>query len=276
MRKRRPSQRPPARRRAGRGRPAPGTRRPARAAQSSLVPAGKVGQPADRGQGAADDLTVAHRHHRVGQLFVERQAGRQQVADRIGGARQRAVGVGDPAPGLGRVDLQPDDGVAGHRRADPRREHAAAAERDRAAVVGLLQQRADHLGLALAEALLAVALEGLGDRAAEGVFHQLVDLGRRQPFAARRRQRGRLAGAHEADEDDRRLHRVLAPRALTARRSAPCRRRSRRARRRCDRRRTSRGRRAPGSGRPSPRRPPRRPGRRSSRSARAAPGRARG
>src|SRR4029077_6300716 len=120
---------------------------------------------------------------------------------------------------------------------------AATAERDRAAVVGLLEQRADHLGLAGAETLLAVPLERLRDRGAERLFHQLVDLDRRQPFGGRRPQRRRLARAHEADEDDRGPHLALlalpGPRALTARRSAPCRRRSRRARRRCDRRRTS-------------------------------------
>ena len=71
--------------------------------------------------------------------------------------------MGDPPPGLGRVDLQPDDGVAPERGADPLAEDAAAAERDGAAV-GLLQQGTDDLGLARPEAVLAVALEGLGDR----------------------------------------------------------------------------------------------------------------
>ena len=233
----------------------------------------EVGQAAQHRQGAAEDVAVPHRHHRVGELLVERQAHVEEARDVLGRARQRPVGVGDAAPGLGGVDLEPDDGVAAERLADPRREHAAPAERDRAAVVGVLQQRADDLGLARAEALLAVLLEGRRDGRAEALFHQRVDLDRRQPLGAGGLQRGRLPGPHEADEDDRRLHRSAV---LTARRSAPCRRRSRRARRRCGRRRTSPGRRAPGSGRSSPRRRSRRPGRRSSRSARAAPGRAGG
>ena len=84
---------------------------------------------------------------------------------------------------------QPDDDVAVERRADPLGEDAAAAEGDRAAV-GALQQRADDLRLAGAEGLLAVALEGLGDRHAELALHQLVDLGRLQPGLAGGGERG--------------------------------------------------------------------------------------
>ena len=92
--------------------------------------------------------------------------------------------------------------MAVERLADPLGEDAAAAERDRAAV-GLLQQRADHLGLARAERVLAVLLEGLADRLAERLLHQLVDLGRLQPGLAGRGERRRLARPHEADEDER-------------------------------------------------------------------------
>ena len=84
--------------------------------------------------------------------------------------------------------------MAAERLADPLGEDAAAAERDRAAV-GLLEQGADDLGLARPERLLAVALEGLGDRHPELGFHQRVDLGRLQP---------RLAGGGERRRSCRR------------------------------------------------------------------------
>ncbi len=60
--------------------------------------------------------------------------------------------MGDPAPGLVGVHLQPDDDVAGERLAHPRQQDTAATERDRAAV-SPLQQLADDLGLAFRNAV---------------------------------------------------------------------------------------------------------------------------
>src|SRR5436305_15337208 len=100
--------------------------------------------------------------------------------------------------------------MAPERLADARGEHAAAAERDRAAV-RLLQQLANDLGLATAERLLPVLFEGAADRLAEPLFHQVVDLGRLQPGLAGRGESGRLAGPHQAGDDQRRLHRTRPP-----------------------------------------------------------------
>ena len=80
--------------------------------------------------------------------------------------------------------------MAAERLADPLAHDAAAAEGDRAAV-GPLEQVADDLRLAAPELLLALALEGVGDRLAELAFHQLVGLGRLQPPAAGGGQGGR-------------------------------------------------------------------------------------
>jgi hypothetical protein len=115
-----------------------------------------------------------------------------------------------------------DDDVATECRAHALQEHAATAEGDRAAV-GLLQQPADDLCLACAEALLAVTLEGLGDRHTEIGLHQLVDLGRLQAGIARGGEGGRLPRPHEADEDDC----GLAHAVIRGSRCGACRRRPR-------------------------------------------------
>jgi hypothetical protein len=80
-------------------------------------------------------------------------------------------------------------------RAAPEREHA----RRRA-----LEQLRDHALLVLAERALAVALEDLLDRDAQAHLELVVGVDRAR---AERRgggaRRGRLAGAHEADEHQR-------------------------------------------------------------------------
>ena len=119
--------------------------------------------------------------------------------------------MGDAAPGLAGVDLQPNDDVTAERGADPLAEDAAAPERDRAPI-GALQQRTDDLGLAGAEAILAMALERLGDRHPQLGFHQRVDLGRLQAGLAGGGQRRALARAHEADEHERRPQLPVTPR----------------------------------------------------------------
>ena len=161
-------------------RPAATSRRPSRprptktgyspealAAQSILRPGRQLGQRQERGHRAGDD--------RRGRPAARsrRRAPRRAAGAPPAGARRprRCVASGRSLRAIRRqasrgVDLQPDDDVAAERLAHPLGEDAAAAERDRAAV-GLLQQRADDLGLARAEGLLAVLLEGLGDRLAE-------------------------------------------------------------------------------------------------------------
>jgi hypothetical protein len=131
---------------------------------------GHLLEGADRGQGAASHPPIRGRHDRVGELLVERPPHVEQAGDVLERLRQRAVGVGDPPPGLLGVELEQDDDMATERRADPLGEHAAAAEGDRTAVGGL-QQLADDLRLAGAEGLLAVALEGRRDRHAELALH---------------------------------------------------------------------------------------------------------
>jgi len=65
-------------------------------------------------------------HHRVGQLLVERQPLGQQAGDVLGAPGQRPVAVGDPSPGLGGIDLEPDDEVAGERLARGMEQAAAS------------------------------------------------------------------------------------------------------------------------------------------------------
>jgi hypothetical protein len=149
-------------------------------------------------------LAVARGQHRVGQLPVEGLPSRQQCLEcgLIAGQRpRRALGA---APGLGDLDLQPDDDVAAQRLRHPGGEDAAAAERDRAAV-GVLEQRHDDLGFAAPELLLAVAVPELADRHLDVAGDQLVDLGRLQARLGCGAQGVGLARPHEPDEDERRL-----------------------------------------------------------------------
>ncbi len=93
--------------------------------------------------------------------------------------------------------------MAGQRVAHALGEHASAPERDHRVRAGVAQQLAHELLLRRAERLLAVQLELARHRMTEALGQQRVAVERR---AAERRGElaggGRLAGAHEADQDE--------------------------------------------------------------------------
>ncbi len=104
------------------------------------------------------------------------------------------------------------------RGADMFGEHCPAAEREDCLASGLpgprgpIEQLADELLLVLAKGGLAVELELAGDRVSEALFEQPVGVERlRAELGGDFGGGGRLAGAHEADEDERagqRRHRI--------------------------------------------------------------------
>ena len=93
--------------------------------------------------------------------------------------------------------------MSAQRRAHPLRTDRAAAQRDDLRAGRPLEQLADDVLLDGPKRRLAVTREGLADRAAETLLDQPVGVDGGD--AAKRRERsrrGRLAGAHEADDDD--------------------------------------------------------------------------
>ncbi len=95
------------------------------------------------------------------------------------------------------------------RRAHARREDAAATERDHRPRCRLVQQLAHELLLGRAKRCLAAALELLRNGMPEALGQQLVAVDRLHPERLRELDRdGRLASAHEADQNQR------APRRL--------------------------------------------------------------
>ena len=109
----------------------------------------------------------------------------------------------DSPPRLLGGHLQPDDHVAGESVADPLRAHRPAAQRDHAAV-HVLKQLTNLSGLEGPKLVLAAAPEEPRDRHPDLALEELVGLDRLQAGGACGVRRRRLAGAHEANEDDRR------------------------------------------------------------------------
>jgi hypothetical protein len=126
-----------------------------------------------------------------------------QGAEPVAVARQRAAAAAGAAPRRVGVDVEEDDGVALQQLAHARGRDGAAAERDDRGVVALEQVAHDVL-LERPERALAVAGEVGLDRRAEARLDLVVGVDR---AAAERGRCGaggrRLAGAHEADEDER-------------------------------------------------------------------------
>ncbi len=93
--------------------------------------------------------------------------------------------------------------MPGERVADALGLHGAAAERHHLGVVAL-EQLADDLLLARPEGLLALAVEERLDRLADALLHLAVRVERlRAQLGGERPGAGRLAGTHEAHQDDR-------------------------------------------------------------------------
>ena len=195
-----------------------------------------------------------------------------QRQERLALARQRALGA-PSAPraatrsqASSRIDVEQHGQMRLERRAHALGEDAAAAQRDHrpAPALAAARTRAPPRRPGTTASPLELELARRRDaRSARPAARRC----RAPSTPERRRQlarRGRLAGAHEADQD------VAPSDPLARRRGRP------RARRRCGRRRTSAGRRRRARARPSPRRRRRRRGRCRSRCARAAPAPARG
>jgi hypothetical protein len=118
-------------------------------------------------------------------------------------ARERTPLAGRAAPGLVRLHLEVDDGVAPERLAHGLRAERATAERHHARV-GAPEQLEHHLLLARAEGGLALAVEEVLDRLAEPALELVVGVERLCVEPAGERPRcARLPGAHEADEHER-------------------------------------------------------------------------
>jgi hypothetical protein len=95
----------------------------------------------------------------------------------------------------------------------PLRAHRPAAQREHAAV-GVLQELPDLGLLQGAELLFAAAPEEGRDRHADLALQELVCLDRVDARRPRRVRGGRLAGPHEADEDERWSYRRHPMRSL--------------------------------------------------------------
>ena len=167
------------------------------------VPRGQLAQAEQRRQRPRAPSPRPRGEDRVGELRVDGLSLGVQRLEAVPVLGQRPLAALDPPPRLLGGDLEPDDDVAAERFADPLRAHRPAAERDHAAV-GVLEQLAHLGGLEASELLLAATPEEPRDRHPELALEQLVGLDRLQAGGARGVGGGRLAGAHEADEDDRR------------------------------------------------------------------------
>ena len=167
-------------------------------------PVGLTPQRGDRGHRVADDVARGVGEDGVRERVVERAALGVQRLEALAVARQRPP----PArtlPRDNRIDVEQHDDVALERVTHARRADRPAAERDRRAW-RRGEQLAHDLLLQRAERGFAMRGEVVLDRPPETLLDDRVGVD--GPAAERRRRRtggGRLAGAHEADEDERRL-----------------------------------------------------------------------
>ena len=142
---------------------------------------------------------------RVGDLVVERHALLVAPAKLRLVLRERPVAVAHALPRGVDVDLEEHvEREVGQRRARERRLDDSAAGGDHRPVAVPQQQLLhEDLRLECAEAVLAVLCEELGDRRAELLLDHLVEVEERPVEAPRHLAADRrLAGSHEADEDD--------------------------------------------------------------------------
>ena len=168
--------------------------------------AGDGGQPHrfERVVGARNRAARAARHDRVGERLIERAAPAVQRFKRRAIAGQWSFAARAAPPGERERDVQPHDEMSAQRSARSLRADRAAAQRDDLPAGRALEQLADDGLLDGAKRRLAVTREGLGDRAAETLLDQPVGVDGGDAAKRRKRsRRGRLAGAHEADDDDR-------------------------------------------------------------------------
>src|SRR5918999_5759398 len=140
-------------------------------------------------------------------------------------AGERPALVRRPAPRVLGLDLQVHDGVAGERLAHPLGLDRASAERHHGGVAAR-EQLADDLLLARAEGRLALAVEERLDCLAQTMLELAVAVERLDAqLRGQRAGPGGLAGAHEADQDDRpvyraRLHPIRSTYASSAARAS--------------------------------------------------------
>jgi hypothetical protein len=158
-------------------------------------------QRAQGGRGAAPRGPVAAEQDRAGRPLVGRGALAVQRPERRAIAGQRPIAPRGARPGRPLVDVHEDRDVPRQGRADPLGPQRPAAERDHPAV-GALEQLAGDLLLARPERRLALAVEHVGDRLAQLLLEEPVRvLGLLAQSRGDLVGDGRLAGAHEADED---------------------------------------------------------------------------
>ncbi len=172
---------------------------------------GSLPKRGQEGQRAAQRVAVSGRHHAVGHRLVEGHPVAVQLREAGPVAGQGPPAARGPPPGALGIDLQVHNGVAAERLADALGLHGAAAERDHRSVAAG-QQLADDLLLALAEGLLPLAVEEALDRLAQRELELAVGVDRaRAQLGGQRTCAGRLAGAHEADEDERAVYARVHP-----------------------------------------------------------------
>jgi hypothetical protein len=161
-----------------------------------------VREVADGGQRAPHLVAALRGQDHVGEPGVERRPLGVQAVEAIAVARQRPARAAALPRRLG-VDVEQHHGVASQPRAHALGGDRAAAEREHRRG-RRLEQLADGLLLLLAERALAVRPEVVLDRAPQPPLEQVVGVdGLDAHGRARGARRQRLAGAHEADEDQR-------------------------------------------------------------------------
>jgi hypothetical protein len=154
-----------------------------------------------RARGAADRLGAAVEQDGVGERLVDRGALGVQRGEALAVARQRPALATRAAPGGRLVDVEHHDRVPGQQLAHAGRADRAAADRDDRRR-GRLEHLGDDILLDLPERTLAVGGEVVLDRGPQALFELTVGVDR--PHAQRGGGgpgAGRLAGAHEPDED---------------------------------------------------------------------------
>ena len=163
-----------------------------------------LGQPAQVRERATGDAPVGSGQHGVGDGAVQRVALGVAAGEGVGIARQRATLAARALPGGGGIDLEQDRDMTAQRGARALGKHGAAAQRDDVAGAGALEQLHAQRLLARAERRLAAAVELLLDAVAQLLLEQPVGV---QGLGAEHRGHvtggRRLAGAHEAEEDER-------------------------------------------------------------------------
>jgi hypothetical protein len=144
-------------------------------------------------------------HDHVGDGGVVGLAGRVQRREGVTVTGERTAAADAPRPRGLHVDVDPDDGVAGHGVADLGAAERSPAERDHARTGGV-EQLERQPSFPRPKRRFAVGLEDLLDRLTGAAGDLLVDVdGLDLQRIGDRPRRGRLAGAHEADDGQGRV-----------------------------------------------------------------------